>query len=293
MPNARQNYEEPLLMGIDIGTSSAKGCIFDIHGRCVAEASASYDIITPKPGWREQRAEWWLNAVVRISRDLIKKINNGVSRLIGVAITHQRLTFVPVDRNIKPIYNAILWNDVRCGREVDYARENIGEKEIFRKTGVPPGYWSIYKILWLKNNMPEIYEKSYKFALVPDFICFMLTGKLVTTQSAAILTGALDVNNPSRWCTDIIHSLGLSEDKFVDDIMPSGVIIGEITEQASNLTRIPAGTPVITAAGDQPCGSLGAGLTKAGQIAVNGGTSCTSEIVCEALPSLDLSLIHI
>ena len=287
MPNTRQNYEDSFLMGIDIGTSSAKGCIFDIRGKSIAEASAGYDIITPNPGWREQRAEWWLDAVVRISRDLIKKVNSREGRIMGVAITHQRLTFVPVDRNIEPIYNAILWNDVRCAHEVDYARKNIGEKEVFRKTGVSPGYWSIYKILWLKNNMPEIYEKAYKFVLVPDFICFKLTGKLVTTQSAAILTGALDVNNPNRWCTDIICSLGLSEDKFVDDIMPSGVVIGEVTAQASKLTGIPARTPVITAAGDQPCGSLGAGLTKVGQVAVNGGTSCTSEILCESLPSLD------
>ena len=282
-----ENRQEDYLIGIDIGTSSAKAGIFDPSGRIIREVRAVYPVLTPQPGWREQKAEWWWEATIKILKELTAKIDLKKGNLKGIAITHQRMTFVPVDKKINPIYNAILWNDVRCSKEVEYARTAIGEVEIFKKTGVAPGYWSIYKILWLKNNLEEVYKNAYKFVLVPDFICYKLTGKLVTTQSAAILTGALDIHNPNRWCTDIIRALGVDEDKLVEEILPSGKIIGEITKEASKATCLPAGVPVITAAGDQPCGTLGAGLRKEGQVAVNGGTSCTSEIISESLPRLD------
>jgi len=273
------------IIGLDIGTSSAKGCVFDFHGEIVAEARAQYGVISPNMGWREQNAEWWWNALKKITRELVRRIGNSKS-IKGVAITHQRLTMVPVDENINPIYNAILWNDVRCKEEVELARREIGVREIFKKTGTPPGYWTVYKILWMKRKLPEIYRKVFKFVLVPDLLCFRLCGKLVTTQSAAILTGALNVRDPSKWCVDFLEALGLSEEVFVEEILPSGVMIGEVTEDASKETFLPAGTPVITAAGDQPCGSLGAGLIRSDQVAVNGGTSCTSEVVAEGLPSL-------
>lgn len=282
----REYHQEDYVIGIDLGTSSAKAGVFDLSGRIVGEAYAEYSILIPRPGWREQKAEWWWEATIKLLRELTARFALKKENLRGIAITHQRLTFVPVDRKMRPIYNAILWNDVRCSKEVEYAKNTIGEVEIFKKTGVAPGYWSIYKILWLKNNLEKIYKNTYKFVLVPDFICYKLTGKLVTTQSAAILTGALDIHNPNRWCTDIIRALGVDEDKLVDEILPSGNIVGETTEEASEATSLPAGVPVITAAGDQPCGSLGAGLRKEGQVAVNGGTSCTSEIISESLPRL-------
>ncbi|MCX8187830.1 MAG: FGGY family carbohydrate kinase [Nitrososphaeria archaeon] len=280
--------KDEYVIGVDIGTSSAKVCLFDISGNTVSETHVEYQVLTPRPGWREQKAEWWWEATIKLLRGLAEraKLLNR-KNLKGIAVTHQRLTFVPVNERIEPIHNAILWNDVRCSEEVEYARRTIGENEIFNRTGVAPGYWSIYKILWIKNNLPEVYAKTHKFVLVPDFICFKLTGKLVTTQSAAILTGALDIRSPNRWCSDIVRALGIDEEKLVDEILPSGVIIGELTEEVAKTTSLPSGVPIVTAAGDQPCGTLGAGLKREGQVAVNGGTSCTSEILSKALPRLD------
>ncbi|MCS7145915.1 MAG: FGGY family carbohydrate kinase [Aigarchaeota archaeon] len=278
---------EPLIIGLDLGTSSAKACLFDSFGKILWETSTSYEVLRPYPGWREQDAEWWWQATIHLLRELAEQSKLSGKILKGLSITHQRLTFVPVNEQMHPIYNAILWNDIRCSAEVEYAKQTIGENEIYRKTGVAPGYWSIYKILWLKNNFPDIYERTYKFLLLSDYVCFKLTKRLVTTQSAAILTGALDIHSLREWCIDLILALGLSEEKLVEDIMPSGSIIGEVSEEVSYATSLPKGIPVITAAGDQPCGALGAGLTREGQVAVNGGTSCTSEIISETIPRLD------
>ncbi len=195
------------------------------------------------------------------------------------------MTAVPVDRDINPIGNAILWNDMRCTEETEWAHKNVGREKIFERTGYPPGLWTVYKAMWLKHHNPDMYKKMYKFLLVPDYLIYKLTGKLLTSQGAAVTTGCLDISNPSRWETDILESLDVSRDIWVQDIFPAGSIAGSITRKASVETGLPEGILVITTAGDQPCGSLGAGLVKPGILAINGGTSCTSEILSKHLPS--------
>jgi xylulokinase len=277
--------DEQYVVGIDIGTSSAKGFVFNSVGKIVAGTEYVYEIICPNPSWKEQKAEWWWESVKKIGHDLTEKVPLSSKNLVGIGITHQRMSVVPVNPYMEPIRNAILWNDTRCVQEVEEVKQKIGVEEVFKMTGVPPGYWTIYKILWLKKNEPELYAKTYKFVLVPDFLTYKLTSNLVTTQSAAALTGALDISHPDSWHSDILAAMGISKDILVDTILPSCMQAGEITAEASVETSFPEGTPVITAAGDQPCGSLGAGLFMENQAAVNGGTSCTCEILVGNLPN--------
>jgi xylulokinase len=136
----------------------------------------------------------------------------------------------------------------------------------------------------LKNNEPEVYEKTYKLLLVQDYLIYRLTGNLVTLQGAATMTGALDIENPSRWATDVIEKLGVRTDVWIDPILPGGTVAGYVTKEAARETGLPEGLPVVTGAGDQPCGTLGAGVLEPGELAVNGGTSCTNELATKGLP---------
>lgn len=273
-----------VLIGFDIGTTSAKGAIFDVDGRTIMEATEPYPVDRPKPGWVEQDPQIWWTAIRKLSRDLMSCIETKKANLCGIGITHQRLTFVPVDKNCKPVYPAILWNDVRCSEEAKWVASKLGAQRVFRETGCPPGLWSVYKILWLKRNEPSVFRQIWKILLVPDYITLRLTGNLATTQSAAALTGALDVEALNRWHVGFLEALDLPISIFVTPILAGCQVAGKVTQVASSETGLPEGTPVVTAAGDQPCGSLGAGLIGPGKVAINGGTSCTTELICGDSP---------
>ncbi|RPJ19222.1 MAG: xylulokinase, partial [Desulfobacteraceae bacterium] len=191
--------KDQLVLGADSSTSATKVIAFDSQGKPVAEGSKGYPLYTENPGWVEQDPEDWWEAFKGACRQVVSNPAVDVKKLIGIGITHQRFTFVPVDKNIKPLRRAILWNDIRCSKEADYARQKVGKELIFERTGYPPGQWTLYKALWLKNNEPELYERIYKLVLVQDYLIYKLTGNLVTLEGAATMTGALDIASPRKW----------------------------------------------------------------------------------------------
>jgi len=265
------------VIGVDVGTSSTKAIIFDEEGNPKSEGRASYPLLRPKPGWVEQKAEWWWKAFQEAIKKALDQAGINKNNIAAIGVTHQRITTVPVDKNIEPVRNAILWNDIRCSRQVEWAKEKIGTEKIYFRTGSFPSLWTVYKVMWLKENEPEIYRKTCKFILVQDYIIYKLTGRLVTTSSSAIQTGCLDVTSPTKWAEDILDLFDIPVKLWVDEILPGGKIAGKITPEASNLTGLPQGLPVVTTAGDQPCGVLGAGVNQEGMLAINGGTSCSLE----------------
>ena len=273
-----------LVLGADSSTSSTKVIAFDSKGKPVAEGAKGYPLFYEKPGWVEQNPQDWWKAFKFACHQVVSNPDVDIKEFVGIGMTHQRFTFVPMDGEMNPLRKAILWNDIRCSKEAAYARQTVGKEHIFERTGYPPGQWTLYKVLWLKNNEPELYEKIYKIVLVQDYLIYKLTGKIVTLQGAGTMTGALDIANPSSWAMDVIKALDIREDVWINNILPGGSIAGYVTKNAARETGLPEGLPVVTGAGDQPCGILGAGVTQPGQLGINGGTSCTNELVSRALP---------
>ncbi len=276
--------KKQLVLGVDSSTSATKVIAFDLGGKPVAEGAKGYPLYYENPGWVEQDPEDWWNAFKAGCRQVLDHPDVRAKDLAGIGMTHQRFTFVPMDADMKPLRRAILWNDIRCAKEADYAGRTVGKERIFDRTGYPPGQWTLYKALWLKNNEPELYEKIYKLVLVQDYLIYRLTGKVVTLEGAGTMTGALDIAHPRKWAMDIIRDLGVREDIWISDILPGGSVAGHVTEEAARETGLPEGMPVVTGAGDQPCGILGAGVTQPGELGINGGTSCTNELVARGLP---------
>lgn len=272
------------VLGADSSTTATKVIAFDLKGKPVAEGAKEYPLYQENPGWVEQDPEDWWGAFASGCQQVVSHSSIDVKKILGIGITHQRFTFVPMDRDINPLRRAILWNDIRCSKEAEYARRTVGEQHIFERTGYPPGQWTLYKVLWLKNNEPQIYEKVYKIVLVQDYLIHKLTGNLVTLQGAGTMTGALDITSPDRWAMDVIGSLGVKTDIWIEKILPGGTVAGYVTKQAAKETGLPEGLPVVTGAGDQPCGILGAGVTQPGELGINGGTSCTNELVSRGVP---------
>ena len=238
-----------LLLGIDVGTSGTKSIVVDSSGTILGTGLKEYGLNYPQPGWIEQDPEWWIEGVKLSARGALESAGRDWSDVAGIGMTHQRLTIVPVDHNYDPLYPAIMWNDTRISEEVKWVDETIGNMNIFRGTGCMPGVFSVYKVIWLKRNLPEIYAKTHRVHLVADWLIYKLTGREVTSQSTASMAGAIDVEKRNSWNTDMLEKMGLRHDIFVPDIRPAGENIGKVTKQGETLFGIPEGIPVVTLGG--------------------------------------------
>ena len=117
--------EKRYVIGIDSSTSATKVILFDLDGQIKAESTHSYPVYTDQPGWVEQNAEDWWHALKAGCREVCAYPDVDVSNIAALGLTHQRFTFVPVDRNLQPLRKAILWNDTRCSAEAEYAKQGI------------------------------------------------------------------------------------------------------------------------------------------------------------------------
>ena len=266
------------ILGIDSSTSGTKACLWTLEGELAASGSSPHSVQRPHPGWAEQEASWD-KALTEALDQLFSQTSIRPTEIAAVGITHQRHSFVPVDSSCRPLAPAILWNDVRCQAEINFLAETIGKESLYQTTGIPPGPWSLAKILWLKGNRPDLFARTDKFLLVHDYLVYHLTGELCTTESSASAMGCLDILDRRRWADSLLAALEIPLNKFVPSIYPAGTLLGRITPVAAKATGLKEGTPVIATAGDQVCGCLAAGLLRPDQVGVNSGTSLTFQTV--------------
>ncbi len=259
---------DKLVAALDVGTTGCRTILFDLHGQEVARSYSEWESIYPSPVMVEQDANGWWTSMKKTIDGAMKKAAISPDMVVGIAVTNQRETIVPVDASCKPLANAIVWQDRRTDKECTFIREKIGLEKIYQTTGLTiDPYFSGSKILWFKNNMPEVYSKAHKFLLVHDFIVAKLTGKFTTDYSNASRTLLFDIVN-LKWSDAIASAMELDLDKMPEAVV-SGTPIGEV---ASAETAFKVGTPVIAGAGDQQSAALGVGVVEPGRIKCTTGT---------------------
>jgi D-xylulose kinase len=253
---------------LDLGTTGCRTFIFDIDGSIIASDYQEWESYYPTPTSVEQDANSWWESIKSTIEGAIKKSGIDKTEIVSVSVTNQRETIVPVDKEGNPLYNALVWQDRRTVKQVEYIKNKIGIDKIYKTTGLTiDPYFSATKILWFKDKKPEIYKKTHKFLLVSDFIIYKLTGKFCTDFSNASRTMLFDINK-LKYSEEIATELELDLDKM-PDAFASGVDIGEIE---SNETSFDKKTLVITGAGDQQSAALGVGVIKPGDIKCTTGT---------------------
>jgi len=260
------------LIGIDIGTSGTKTVLFDECGRPMASSTVEYPMYQPRNGWAEQDPNDWWKAVCETSKEVISKSGADPSEIKGVGLSGQMHGLVMLDKNGSVIRNSIIWCDGRTGAECEYITDKIGRRRLIEITANPAltGF-TAGKILWVRNNEPENYDRCAHIMLPKDYIRYMLTGEFATEVSDASGMNLMDI--PKRmWSDEILEKLEIDK-AMLGRMYESCEVTGQVTADAAESTGLKAGTPVVGGAGDNPAAAVGTGVVSEGKAFTTIGTS--------------------
>ena len=260
------------LIGVDIGTSGTKTVIFDEKGATMASATVEYPLYQPKNGWAEQEPIDWWNATVETIRRTLQISGIKPEDISGIGLSGQMHGAVFLDRNGAVLRKSIIWCDQRTAKECDEITQLVTRERLLEITANPAlsGFTSA-KILWVKNNEPEIFAKTAKILLPKDYIRYMLTGEYASEVSDASGMQLLDVRNRC-WSPEVCSKLGIDM-SLLGKMYESPEITGTVTAKAADVTGLKIGTPVVGGAGDQAAGAIGNGIVRSGIISSTIGTS--------------------
>lgn len=252
------------LMGVDTGTTGVKAVIFNEEGKILAQSYREYPLIYPGPaGWVEIDAERIWEATKEAISEAVTKAEDS-DPVEAIAVSSMSETVVPVDKDGRTLMNAIANLDTRPIKQAKRLKELLGQWRVFSLTGHPihPMY-TVPKLMWLKEERPEILAKVWKFLCIQDFISFRLGAKDPATDwSMASRTLGFNVTQ-KRWCSEVLEAVGLSED-LLPRPLPAGEPIGTFDPKVAEEIGLSPNIVIATGGHDQPCGCLGSGVVKGG-----------------------------
>ncbi|MDH3471404.1 MAG: xylulokinase, partial [Acidimicrobiia bacterium] len=260
------------VMGIDVSTTATKAVLVGEDGSVAAVGVSEYDFQTPQPMWSEQDpASWWQAAQEAIQAALAGAGASG-DDVAAVGLTGQMHGLVLLDSDDQVLRPAILWNDQRTGAECDEIRERVGRERLIAITGndALTGF-TAPKMLWVRNNEPDIYQKAAHVLLPKDYLRLRLTGEYATDKAGAGGTVLLDLA-ARDWSPEVLEALEIDQ-QLLPPTFEGPEVTGTITAQAAAATGLAAGTPVVAGGGDQAAGAVGTGAVAEGIVSLSLGTS--------------------
>lgn len=249
------------LLGIDVGTTGCKACAFTPEGTLIASAYREYDIMRPRPGWAELDTQ----AVLRDVKSAIAETAAQCRRdpVSALAVSSLGEAVVPVARDGTILGNSILNFDERGAEYVRRFADLCDNDRLYRINGNTLGnHYSLTKLLWIRDALPDVYERTFKFLHWGAFVGFMLGAAPVVDFSLANRTLLFDLD-AGDWSPELASAAGIDRDKL-PDTAPSGTAIGKVSVAAAGELGLPPGVTVVTGAHDQCANALGCGVVDAG-----------------------------
>lgn len=263
--------QQPLLVGIDVGTTNIKAVVYQPDGQAVARASESTPTHYPRPGWAYYEPEELWQHAVHALRSALARVEDP-KRIQGVAVTGVGEAGVPLDAHGQPTDHAIAWFDRRTQPQVDWLAQNIGQDQLFASSGLSlQPIFGLCKVLWFKENRPEAFARTVRWLHIADYVAFRLCGGQATDYSLASRTLALDLRR-RVWNTDLLRAVGVSPEIY-PPLVESGTPIGRITEAAAQETGLPSGVTVAAGGHDHVCGAFASGVVDPGAMLNSLGTA--------------------
>ena len=256
-----------IVIGLDLGTGGVRAIAVDLQGQIIAQATKSYPLLTPQPGWTEQNPSDWVEASLDTLFNVTQQLDGHRAmsgdkplRVYALGLSGQMHGMVPLDAEGRVIRPAILWNDQRTGKAVAEIEANIPRQELLQRTGNPAitGF-QLPKLVWLRTAEPQAYALLWQMLLPKDYLGYVLTGVPVTEPSDASGVGCLNLAN-RQWDTDILNALNISPALF-PSVVDSTAICGFLKSEIAARVGLPAGLPVVAGGGDNAAAAIGLGIS--------------------------------
>lgn len=247
------------LIGLDLGTTVCKGMLVDDCLRIIAQAEQDCPLINISGEEIEQDATMWWQVSRSVLKQLMADPAAGSYKVVGLSVSTQGISFVPVDRSLKPLRNAFSWLDIRAASQMQQVLNHFNEEQLFRITGKrASNSYVLSKLMWFRENEPQLYSKTYKTLMTLDFILAKLTGEPVTDHTMASGTLFYDIHEQS-WSSTIMEQFEL-EQGTLPDIRWSGERIGRIQKDVAEELGLSQDVHISVGGQDQKVAALGAGI---------------------------------
>ncbi len=269
------------ILTFDLGTTAIKTCLFNRDLRCVAIRTDEYTLSTDRGGVELDSHVYW-DTLCRAVSELKDDILSLDVKAIG--LTSQGETMIPVNREGTPLYRAVVWLDDRAKEQAAEIAGLVSGKDLYYRTGVTDmnGFVPLAKLLWFKQMEPEIYQETYKFLLLEDFILNRLTGRFVSEKSLLTSTAYYDIRHDGYW-EELLKELDLDVQKL-PEIVDSGTYVGSLTKLAAEQLGLEGEIKVFSGAMDQVAAAIGGGGMQEGVVTATVGTAM---VLTSSITSMD------
>lgn len=261
------------VMGIDVGTSGTRAIIVRPDGHVVGAATGDHEpMLMLKPGWAEQNPTDWWEATTKAVRGALEAASLTGDDIAAIGLSGQMHGVVLLDKTRAVLRPSLIWCDQRSQAQCDWITRKVGAERLIQLVSNPAltGF-SAPKMLWVRDNEPQIFERAAHFLLPKDYVRFRLTGEFATDVSDASGTLLLDVTH-RRWSNEMLSALGI-DPSILPRVYESPEITGNVSRETALVTGLKAGTPVVGGGGDQASSAVGNGIVSPGLTSATLGTS--------------------
>ncbi|GAY73188.1 gluconokinase [Lentilactobacillus kosonis] len=267
-------------LGVDIGTTSVKTVLFDTNGKVHGYSNNGYTLYQDIPDMAEEDPDEIFSAMSDGISSVIRKANLGENELKGVSFSCAMHSLILLDADHKPLTRAITWGDNRAVKYADELKNSDKGMEIYQHTGTPIHPMTpLSKIIWLRNDKPELFKKAHCFVGIKEYIIYKLFGVLKEDYSIANATGLFNIYNMD-WDEEALSVAGITADQLPELVDTTYQLKG-IHEEYAKVLGISADVPFIIGASDGPLANLGVNAIKPGVVAVTIGTSGAVRVITD------------
>lgn len=263
---------QPLLLGIDVGTSSLKAVVCDGRGTIIGSGISRYQACHPGPQQVEQDPTDWWEALKEAIAQAIQSSGYSGKRIEALAMSTQGGTLVPVDKHGASTTPAVIWTDTRCAEEAKSLRAQLRPETLYERTGWPLGSGlNLLQILWIARHRADVAKTTSSYLSVHDYLSWRLTGRAVLDPSNAGVNQLASVHS-GQWDPHLLSLAGIRPEQL-GEIMPAGEEIGRLLPAVAEELDLSSRASLINGGHDQYCLALGLGVDAPGEVFVGAGTA--------------------